>query len=74
MKTRKEMTITVLGGHRNMVIPEGTRCDPAHNQPKNDSDPWYWAKASRKMDKNTKNGIRAHGILLKKSEILRGIE
>lgn len=74
MKTRKEIKISYLGGQMNMTVPAGTRCDPARNQPPNPSDPLYFVKASRKMDKNTRNGIRSHGILLKKSEILNGIE
>ena len=73
MKTRKEIKITVQGGHRNMIIPEGTRCDPAKNLPEDD-EKVYWVRSSRKMDQNTKNGIRAHGILLTKEEILRGID
>lgn len=73
MKTRKEITISVLGGHRNMVIPAGTRCNPAHNIPPDGNDPIYWAQSSRKMDKNTRDGIRCHGVMLKKSEILNGI-
>lgn len=74
MKTRKDMTITVLGGHREILIPAGTRCDPANNLPKNEKDPQYWVRNSRKLDKNARYAIQSHGVLLKKSEILNGIE
>jgi hypothetical protein len=73
MKTKQDITVHILGGHRNCKIPAGSNCDLATNLPKQD-DPVYWVRVSRKMDQNTKAGIRSHGILLKKSEIQNGIQ
>jgi|Laugrespbdmm15dd_1035085.scaffolds.fasta_scaffold318744_1 hypothetical protein len=72
MKTRKEIKISVQGGRQNMIIPKGTRCVPAKNLPEDDKKV-YWVKPSWKMDRNTKNGIWSHGILLTEEEILNGI-
>lgn len=73
MTTKQDITVHILGGHRNCKIPQGTKCDRATNVPNDTNDPVYWVRVSRKMDKNTKAGIYHHGIMLKKSEILNGI-
>ena len=72
MKTQKPIECKLLGTGSTLIIPMGTRCDPAHNIP-SDNGKKYWVKPSRKMNKETRDQLRCTGLLLTVNEIKNGI-